>query len=748
MNWMNEFRAGRIGRGLAALLILAALLLGLPSTLAQEPPGGGTEPAGTGGLGALDTAATADDGGRWEVGVHHSACKESWDTEASTQEGWGLYKKLTDWCGWGSNNWRGRYRYGNTYAWEEDFKRSALGGKEHIYLDTVDLQFYVGHGGPSSFTFCDTSHDDKWLTPNDCYRSWGDNDNEWVALTSCKVLADSHLANWARCMKGTHLILGFKTNAAADMSYSGTQGYWFARYICSGYKVAQAWYKAADRSQPTGRVVRALINELDCLNDRPSSGYVCSDSWDWDAWVQTHTAGSEPARYVDVEALNGTMPVFEFAPFSLADAETKYEGLGTVFGITTTQHAPRSLSGCALQQADTAMWTDLADGHELEMDSGSGLYGYTDLNNLWTYTSTQAALSGEAIVRADDARRTADAFLTNNGLMPEDAQFYETISDTLSGGDIVSGTLSAMNASLLDNEQAEVWQVIYSRIIPYTPFEAQGGEQDTIEFSVVGPGAKQKVYVGTSSAMVNTLNENDVPILGAIGGWRPLAALPSAMGYESVETVDILTPAQIYTLHDQLNDLVSLNQPPIQADGTEIMTHTVAFWEDSAGTEQSGLIPVYDLTVSYTLGSEFVAADHVYIPANETYMRPFAEIASAPTEMVQTGDTIGLSATDASMTLAALGYDGSLDFALGYGFPDDYLYTWYKNSPEPENQIGVGQAISYTVEYDVVARDGGRQQTIILEVTDTANPDQLSTTASTTLDVYPRVFLPLVMRSS
>jgi len=732
---MERIRVTRILRQLGLVMILPVLLvavLALLPAMAQEPLDGGS-------MQEQDVRPLYDDGGPWEVGSHAAAGGSL--TNHAYHEAWGVWYQL------GTCGWNRRYLYNKYWAWEEDFKRAALGGKEHLFLDTVDLQFYVGHGGPGTFTFWNTAHDDKWLTPNDCYRSWGNGDNEWVALTSCQVLGGSmsQLRAWANCMYGTHLILGFQTNAAARYPYYNTQGYWFARYLCAGYTVPQAWYKAADRTQ-RGRIVRTLINELACLNDRPKTGWVCADSYDWDAWVQTHHAGTEPARYVDVEALNGTMPRFPFAPFALAGE--RYTELGGVFGVTTT--VPTSV-----QQVDPIMWSDVSDGRELEMDSGSGLYGYTDLDNLWTYTETQQAynlsqgLQGVKIT-ANGARDIADRFLTDHNLMPGDAQFYEVVSDTISGGDIVSGSVAAMDASLLADEQPTVWQVSYSRILVYTPTTTLGLAQEPVEFSVVGPGAKLLVYVPTSAASASMLADNGVPVVGAIGGWREIEGQRAGSWVQSALSVDILSPTQIYTLHEQLGRVVVMDPMPIEFDDSEILSHTVGYWEEGALSSQSESIPVYELTVRYTLGISEVAVIEEHIAANETYMPPFAEIESAPTEMVQVGQTVNFTATDATRTLADLGYDPSLDFVLGKGPPYDFLYEWYVNSVAEANRIAVGRSIDFPVPADVTERAGSVQQTIILKVTDITNPDQPSTTDSTTLDVYPvypRIFLPVILRN-
>lgn len=671
------------------------------------------------------------DGGAWEVGTEQAG--DNLEAHANA-ESYGLYAKL------GSCGWNRRYRYSDYWSWEQDFKRTSAGGTEPYYLDSVDLQFYVGHGGPGFFTFV-SNVDDHYLTTSDCYRSWGNGDNEWVALTSCQVLADSYLAPWARCMYGTHLILGFKTNAAANSHWWRTTGYWFAYYLCHNYTVAQAWYKAADRAQPSGRIVRAVINELAYLNDRPMSSYVGGpDSYDWDAWVQTHVAGSEPARYVDVDLLARTMPVFSTPPLSLAEAQNQYSNLGSAFNVPVPQ---RMLAPSA--QGD--LWTNVSGGRELEMDSTGGLYGYMDLNNMWTYTQTQRATLAPArsLLTPETARSIADQFLTTNGLMPSDAQFYEVVSDTVSGGDIVSGTLQAMTDSLLANETPTMYQVIYSRIISYTPPSVGNAPRQTVDFSVVGPGAKLKVYVDPTgvtpgkSALASS-------IVGAQGGWRATSAQRGLTRPEAVETIPILSPSQIYNLHDNLGDLVVLNQPPLEYTATQIISHTVAYWEHGAGSSQSELIPVYSLEVEYTLVNGQQVVDYVYIPANETYMRPFPRITTYPTSTVQVGEAVNLEALDASTPLDQLGYDPILNFPLGSGLPGDYIYDWYVGSVAPENKVGSGRAFTYTVTADVEARVEGNTQTIILMVTDINNPDQNSTTTSVTLDVFPRVMLPAIMR--
>jgi hypothetical protein len=161
--------------------------------------------------------AINDDGGAWEVGIHGTAGDL---TTATAAERAGMSYFLAP-----AGNWVVKYSFGEVSAWEKDFKRAALGGIEDSYIDNVDLQFYVGHGWPGGFTFANANNTDGSLVPADCNRAWGDKDNEWLALTSCQVLADSNLSQWAACMNGQHLIMGFVTNASAYNNASSTQAY-------------------------------------------------------------------------------------------------------------------------------------------------------------------------------------------------------------------------------------------------------------------------------------------------------------------------------------------------------------------------------------------------------------------------------------------------------------------------------------------------------------------------------------------
>lgn len=706
---------------LAAFLALSGAMPEAQAAIPQEGPGPGSSES----LGANFTPL-ADDGGMWEVGAHSAGGSLA---SYAYGEASALYNTLRSCPGW---NWQGRYLYNNYWSWSNDFRRTALGGSEPYYIDTTDLQFYVGHGYACGFIFDDVAHGGAYLTPNDCYRSWGDGDNDWLALTSCNVLEDSCLGPWANCMYGQHLILGFKSTAYAQPAYS-SQGYWFAYYLCQSYSVQQAWYSAGNRAQKT-RTLRVIGNELACFNDRPWTATMCADSYDWDAW---YTQYSPPAQAAGLEAATPSypttleeMPRFVTPPLSLAEAQSQYSSLGNVFGVPTGTRTQWT-------NQDGGLWTSNAQGHHLEMDPSGGLYGYYDLNNLWTAEQASAAYQpNAATISPQDARDIADQFLRQNGLMPGDASYAGVMGASITAMNTSTGTLQ------IEDETPLMWDVSYNRVLSYTLPSAAGKSPVTVQFPVVGPGAQLDVSVSGNANVLSSIRQD--PILGTLGGWRRVMA-PSALRPGAVDTAPVLPAETIYTLYGQLKGLVALNQPSYDHDAYEILGHTLAYWEEAASVSQDELVPVYYLNVRFTKQGQEVGVADVAVPANASYMRPYARIESAPTGVVTIGETVPVVATDASQTLAALGYDASLNFALGSGNPEDYLYDWYVDSAEPANLVGSGRAFNYTVAVDTDLRDGVASQVLLLKVTDTSTPSQLASVTSAILSVRPRLVLPVIV---
>jgi hypothetical protein len=753
-----------------------------------------------------DDAGSHDDGGNWELGIHGTAG----DLPAATAaERAGMSYWLAP-----ASNWTQNYSFDESTAWEEDFKRSALGGTENYYVDSVDLQFYVGHGWPGGFTFFNAAHDDASLVPTDCYRSWGNGDNEWLALTSSQVLANSNLSSWAACMNDQHLIMGFATNASAYNSASSTQAYHFSRYIWQNYSMAQAWYKACDVTQ-RGRITRTIINELDCLNDKPNLGRVCADSYDWDWWYQTHSCDAETAIYVPAEGIT-QLPVFKANALSVEEANIKFANLVHTFNLTLPSEG-------AIGADDSPFFVTEVNSRMLEMDKNSGLFNYSDLNELWTtqqaIRSMEVNAASPAYISSDDAKVIADAFLHSSGLGAGDALFYKVVSDTISTAillpedltmvasldtvqedpiawrvndsrsltapavnvvdiladqefsavgsvaepkvyvpavapvdaayEVVSDNISSeivthqdpiMSFPLDDvQENSVLWQVIYSRRLTAPVINAAGTLADQ-EFSVVGSGSQQKVYVPVV-APAGAASVLETQPIGVQAGWRKIEHGVNAATGEALY-VTILTFDKVKALYEAIPDKVALNHTLMQVDGYEIISHTIAYWEEPIGVNQGELIPVYELKLKLIESqSKAEVEDFVYVPASPLYMRPVAKIVGTPTEDLEAGTSITVAALDATKTLKELGL-GDFDIVLGNG---DYLYEWYQDdtliSTERELDLYFPPAPNYV---------GTWSFTFELRVRDTQspNPNTVGTDKVTVIVNYPikDIFLPFVSR--
>ncbi len=647
-------------------------------------------------------------------------------------------------CGWYSENWYGNYGqggfiWGNDNAWEIDWKNNALGGQKNSMIEQVDLAYISSHGWWDGFIFGNRFKNDSALTTSECHYStggWGQIDLDWVGLSTCSALSNTYGRNWARCMNGLRLVMGFVTTMA-DVNH----GDWLGWLMCNNWSLMQAWFRAADALQPHGAVARVLAEESWMFNDTQWN-HASADYYDNYYWYWTHTVGSEPARQVNVQALNGYMPVFQTAALSLDAASAKFTSLGTAFGVSTN-----SSVGVQMVQQDQPISTTA--GAQLQMDPNSGLFSFVDTSKLWTYVTPTLGTQSMVKLSPQDAYTVANQFLTANGLLPADAHYYETLPDTLTQAQPGLG----LEADTVVTTTDIGLQVIYSRLLTYTvPAAVQGGPQAEVTFSVMGPGAKLKVNLPpTMPAGISLAAMAATPPEGAIGGWRALNALSVQ---RAAGLVPILTYPQIAALYEELAPVVVLGYEPLQAVTYTIHPDwTVAYYEQAMGVSQGELIPTYVLTVTSTLTDTSQVTHTVYIPANETYMAPLVEIDwTGVPNSVRAGAQISMHAEDAALPLNTLGYSSVLTFPLGSGVEGAYTYAWYRDSVAPANliQSGISRYLTTTVQLGDASHSAGVvPQTIILLVTDGNHgqaPNQSA--ASYTFNVIPPVFLPMVTRAN
>jgi len=201
-----------------------------------------------GGMGMLFTAAV---GGVVDYGTERAVS----DMGAANQSGFNSRMS-------GAGALR-RFNWSGVGAWERDFKQGGT-GLDHVYVDNVDLTFYIGHGYGGGFTF-ESNKDDDQIYYSDAVGDWGNGDLEWLALLSCQVLkhtwdSKSWYTRWIPDFDGLHIMLGFHTNAHDWDNF----GYAFADWLHGRYgilppvRVRDAWFLAKSQEQPASNIAVAI----------------------------------------------------------------------------------------------------------------------------------------------------------------------------------------------------------------------------------------------------------------------------------------------------------------------------------------------------------------------------------------------------------------------------------------------------------------------------------------------------------
>lgn len=157
-----------------------------------------------------------------------------------------------------------QFNYGESLAWERDFKDPAFSGSDDKYVDDVDLTFYTGHGNPTGFTFS-SNRDDGFLSNTEA--RWGQNDLEWLALATCLILnaddGNQQVVNrWGNAFQGLHTLLSYATVSGDNTS----EGAIFSEYMLRNpflwwnnpMKVREAWAQTAIDVQPSNVVYSML----------------------------------------------------------------------------------------------------------------------------------------------------------------------------------------------------------------------------------------------------------------------------------------------------------------------------------------------------------------------------------------------------------------------------------------------------------------------------------------------------------
>jgi hypothetical protein len=692
--------------GTVLLMAVVGLVVAAGTSQAQpqvmDQPAGNGEPQGVTAVGSMgvewitDWPGTADDRSNWYYSANN------------------LYSELQNANFYGSFNW------GQTNAWERDWKAYSYGGNGLV--DSVDLAMIGTHGTgawdpkwglPLSAVYFSSNNDDWYLSPGEAYRYYGSNNLEWVAFDSCSVLRDDSRTYWHGAFNGLHLMLGFANTMY--VVYPGDGGEWGDQMQQKGWwifghgakTVTQAWFTATEDQQPSTVLARVLAEELNNYNDYIwGQGYVSPDYpnnggyWYWDHWSGT------PAP-LQLTAIPTSLPVYEVVPRPVDPAYVA--GIGRAFGLTgDVLPAP---DGSAFYMAG-----GISDTLQLRVDAHSGGFLFQNLGELWTHPEmTRTLPAGPALA----ARLSLD-FLAQHKYLPGAFFFDQNIPPTV----VLEGPVEMMpmaGGGVVQAAQTPLdYQISYARTVPIGPGQS---------LSVVGPGSRQNVYLGDGSV-----------VIAMKGGWREVQVMQPGLGLEATTQVTVPIKASDQAWADFLADpSIAVAPPPEALTYTWTTTPTLAYYEQSLFISQTELIPVwvfeadlYTETVPVTAQvqattaiSVLVASDvKIYVPAEaDPASLPQATITSpAPGTSVKPGQSLNL-----------------VGMASG-GLPP-YSYLW---SSSKDGILGTGPTLTIPGLLPDVHGGHAQPNMITLLVTD-ANAQTATDTVDVT--VFLQMYIPLVYKN-
>lgn len=595
----------------------------------------------------------------------------------------GLWNKLTCYRGW--------------KVWETDYKRQDMSGpwfSNQNILDLADLHYHIGHGGwhrdkcynkwLTALIFSNTNKDDKYLDPSDARNAWGDKDLEWIGSRACKMLNDASRWYWARTMNGVHLICGFKTSSYEDNNF----GFIWADRMCGflfslypyGFisipqkSVTQAWFTAADKTQPGGwfskRVVaRVLAETKGCFNEKIGD-LCCKTSGDHSPdrlkWCLTH-----PVR-------KGTSQTKGYVPYMKTyEVDSRTVDAAYVAGIADNLGFFPGQDETNVIGVDKEFYMVYSDGlttNVLSVCKNTGLFCYQDISKLYIAQETAPSLPSEY-----SAISLAGSYLSSNGLLPSDATTATVTSDLQEKLDI--------DAEIVEESFDVSRQVCFERQI-----EAETGKLAI----VTGPGARLSVTYG--------YGDTSDPV-GVMGGWRDIV---------ETGTVEVRPEVDAWNDFVDYGQQVNIAQPYAYYDEVQRISSTLGYYEHGGFTTQIELIPVWIFEVDFKKDGEIITTDDVYIPANTLYCDPVVQIDSPADVTVFGPDEV-------------ISFQGSV---VKYG-TSPFTYEWYSDS---DGLIGTGA--SFSKQLSVAKRDETIiPHTISLVVTDDdgrTNEDSISITVGIT----------------
>ena len=529
---------------------------------------------------------------------------------------------------WSFPNWTGSYYVEDLDCQEKQYKRMDLGGRNDCFIDSGDIHYLVGHGAVrwDGYYGKDLSaiifKDGNSLVPSEARNAWGDTYLEWIGFRIPQLLNEDSADSWAKAMNGVHLILGFKTNCYAHNSFGKI---WAQKMrskikygnnfmaIIPGQHVAQAWFSATDATQPGGTTARVIgetqNNYEDHLwgNGPTYSQDPCSDE---EKWLWDHTVPSPIC--LSVNGL-GTMKVYEVVPRDVNEAYVRQ--IGTAFGLAAEP---------VVEMCDSLVMADLSDSNNpkiLEVSRLTGHFNYHEDGKLFAVDPNMGRCPN------DLAHEVAESFLTDHGLLPDDADAvaYSVEYDTITEENI---------------DTNEVLQTFYQNT--NVGYGRQIFADSRTKVSVAGAGARVNAYIG-----------GDGNVMGARGNWRNI---------QTTGDIAVNDANATWALFETYGEKVAIEPVLVEYDDvtTDPATAIQVYYEYSSHIRQTELIPCWMFEVEYSLEGESVGAAKALVPAAHSYVPPVVEITTPATSTTfNHGDTINFDC----------------DVVAGFGTPP-YSYNW------------------------------------------------------------------------
>lgn len=688
-------------------LALAALLLLLSAprlSAARQEPAGPEE--------AL--AVTADDGTR-EIGVEWIT---DWPGTADDRANWyhsavRLYNEVLD-----DGGWVGRFNYGNTNAWERDFKHATYGGINDSIIDAVDIAMIGTHGSSAwdttqtpdrvlSSVYFSSDNDDWHLSPGEAKSAYGNNDLEWLAFDSCSVLRDDSMWYWYQTFDGLHLMLGFANTMY--VVYPGDGGVWGDQMREEGWwifghgakTVTQAWFTAVEDQQPSGVRARVLAETLDSYNDYlHGEGYVSPDYANNGAyWYWDHVAGTPPPIQLPPGPAPTQLPAVQVGERTVDEAYV--QDIGAAFGLT----------GEVLKGPDGNWYMAGGpdDSLQLRVDGMSGGFFFQDLGNLWTDPERPRLLLPAS---GRDAQVAAIQFLNEHDNLPGqfDRQIYPTVElEGPAEGMTEPDAPGALGASAVITPTN--YAVHYARTL----------NTGAMDLSIVGPGSRMNVYVGEDDAIIglkggarnfDVVYTDTIPILTADDAWDKFLADPT------IALADIPAPVDVYE---------RAGKP----------APTLGYYEQPSALGQSEFIPVWIFVADLLVDVPEVVITGAQAPsvlapiATDAYIYVPAAAEDTPLEATIAAPADGFD--------LPFGETVDLSGSAGGGAPP-YSYEW---SSSVDGFLGAGATLD-DVALTADLRGGTVEPNIVTLTVIDAN--SLIATDTVAIDVPGTLFLPTLHR--